>query len=136
MAGKRPRQTNPQETLVAEVSDHSLLRRFRRGNQDAATALYLRYAGRLRAFAESKFTLSLARRIDAEDIVQSVFRSFFQHAKRGLYDVPAGEELWKILLVIALNKIRTQLTFHRAAKRDVRVTSGSQSLASFLECTS
>jgi len=36
--------------------------------------------------------------------------------------VPPGEDLWKLLLVIALNKIRARGTFHRAAKRDVRRT--------------
>ena len=41
---------------------------------------------------------------------------------QGDYDVPPGEELWGLLLVIALNKIRTEETFHRAAKRDVRLS--------------
>ena len=34
---------------IEERSDRSLLRRLRRGEDDAATALYLRYAHRLRA---------------------------------------------------------------------------------------
>ena len=34
--------------------------------------------------------------------------------------MPAGEELWKLFLVIALHKIRNQGNFHHAAKRDVR----------------
>jgi RNA polymerase sigma-70 factor (ECF subfamily) len=134
MAQKPLRRGDPKAALEAGQSDHSLLRRFRLGSEDAATALYFRYANRLRALAESKFPTKLARRVDAEDIVQSVFRSFFQHAKRGLYDVPAGEELWKILLVIALNKIRSQMIFHRAAKRDVRrVASSDESVESSLE---
>src|SRR5262249_12633917 len=56
------------------------------------------------------------------DIVQSVFRSFFRVANTGVYDVPAGEDLWRLLLTIALSKVRAQVEFHRAAKRDVRVT--------------
>ena len=42
--------------------------------------------------------------------------------EEGDYDVPPGEELWGLLLVIALNKIRTEETFHRAGKRDVRLS--------------
>jgi RNA polymerase sigma-70 factor, ECF subfamily len=103
-------------------SDHSLLQRFRHVSEDAAMQLYLRYAQRLRALAESQCSPELMRRVDVEDIVQSVFGSFFRRAGQGYYDVPAGEELWKLLLVIALNKIRTKGAFHRAAKRDVRRT--------------
>jgi RNA polymerase sigma-70 factor (ECF subfamily) len=113
---------------TVEVSDRSLLRRFRGGDQDAATQIYLRYAHRLRALAQANCSRDLAQRLDADDIVQSVFRSFFRGASGGLYDVPAGEELWKLLLVIALNKIRAQGAFHRAAKRDIRHTVAGEHL--------
>jgi RNA polymerase sigma factor (sigma-70 family) len=66
--------------------------------------------------------------MDADDIVQSVFGSFFRAASRGYYDLPAGEELWKLFLIIALHKIRAKGAYHRAAKRDIRLTSGSESL--------
>jgi RNA polymerase sigma-70 factor (ECF subfamily) len=105
-------------------SDGSLLRRFLDGNQNAAREIYQRYAHRLRALANSRCSADLANRLDIEDIVQSVFGSFFRAASSGYYDVPAGEELWKLLLVIALNKIRAKGAFHRAAKRDVRLTAG------------
>src|SRR3954470_24029280 len=88
-------------------SDGSLLRRLRVGSEDAATALYLRYASRLRHLTAANTSPQLARRVDADDIVQSVFRAFFDGAGQGLYDVPAGEDLWKLLVVIALNKIRS-----------------------------
>src|SRR4051812_26356333 len=104
-----------------ESSDHSLLRRFRRGSQDAATQLYLRYAHRVRALVKANCSAELARRVEPDDIVQSVFRRFFRRVLQGDYDVPPGEELWGLLLVIALNKIRTEEAFHRAAKRDVRM---------------
>jgi RNA polymerase sigma-70 factor (ECF subfamily) len=66
----------------------------------------------------------LARRIDADDIVQSVFRTFFRRAALGQYEVPAGGDLWKLLLVMALNKIRSVATHHRSARRDIGRTSG------------
>jgi RNA polymerase sigma-70 factor (ECF subfamily) len=103
-------------------SDRSLLRRFQGGQRDAATVLYLRYADRLHRLAENQCAPDLAPRVDAEDIVQSVFRTFFRRAALGQYEVPRGEELWKLLLVIALNKIRATGLHHRAAKRDVRLT--------------
>jgi RNA polymerase sigma-70 factor (ECF subfamily) len=109
-------------------SDRSLLRRIARGQEDAATRLYMRYADRLRRLAERQTGSELATRLDADDIVQSVFRTFFRRAGEGNYDIPPGEELWKLFLVIALNKIRTAGAYHRAAKRDVARTSGGRAL--------
>src|SRR5207302_10658754 len=92
-------------------SDHSLLRRFRGGSQDAATELYVRYAHRLRALVKARCSSELARRLEPDDIVQSVFRRFFRRVSQGDYDVPAGEELWGLFLVIALNRIRAAEAF-------------------------
>src|SRR5947208_1454870 len=78
----------------------------------------------------------LATRLDPEDIVQSVFRTFFRRAAQGHYDVPAGEEIWKLLLVIALNKIRAVGAYHRAAKRDVRQTAGGETFDVAIESES
>jgi RNA polymerase sigma-70 factor, ECF subfamily len=108
--------------LSDPISDRSLLSRFRVGHPDAARAIYDRYADRLRALARAKCSPQLTRRVDADDIVQSVFRRFFQAAARGNYHVPKGEDLWDLLLVITTNRIRTEETFHRAAKRDIRMT--------------
>jgi RNA polymerase sigma-70 factor (ECF subfamily) len=121
----------PPEQLVGSVqsaSDASLLRRLRSGQEDAATQLYLRYAHRLHALARSRSSPDLARQVDAEELVQSIFGSFFRGASSGYYEVPEGEELWKLFLVIALNKIRAKGNFHRAAKRDVRQTAGGEFL--------
>lgn len=107
---------------IENDSDHSLLKQYRRGFDDAPTQLYLRYAERLRSLAARESSPGLAARIDPDDIVQSVFRTFFRRAAEGQYDVPEGEEIWKILLVIALNKIRGLGDFHRAARRDMRRT--------------
>ena len=112
------------------LSDRSLLRRFRGGQPDAATELYLRYAARLRALAAGETAPDLAPRLDPDDIVQSVFRTFFRRAARGQYDVPEGEDLWKLFMIIALHKVRSAATFHRAAKRDVRATAASLTDAS------
>src|SRR5438128_859755 len=98
----------------AVPSDGSLLRKVRHGDQEAARLLYLRYAGRLRALARAKSSPELAGRVDVDDIVQSAFGSFFRGVFHGSYDVPAGEELWSLFLVITLNKIRATGAHHRA----------------------
>jgi RNA polymerase sigma factor (sigma-70 family) len=105
-------------------SDGSLLNRIRGGSEAAAGALYHRYAPRLVALARAKCGTDLAARVDADDVVQSAFASFFRGARTGLYSVPSGEEIGNLLLVITLNKVRAQGAYHRAGKRDVRKTIG------------
>lgn len=99
-----------------------LLRRCREGREDAATELYLKYARRLQRLADNQANGNMAVRIDPEGVVQSVFRTFFRRVSDGQYNVSGGEELWNLLLVISLNKLRTLATRHRAAKRDVSRT--------------
>jgi RNA polymerase sigma-70 factor, ECF subfamily len=105
-----------------EVTDHSLISRFQSGQAEAATAIYLRYAKRLQQLVHKQKGADLGKIVDDEDIVQSVFRTFFRRAAAGQYQVPHGDELWKLFLVIALNKTKKLGAFHRAAKRDVRKT--------------
>ena len=83
------------------------------------------YAQRLQLLARANTPDLLATRFDPDDVVQSVFRTFFRRAAEGYFDVPAGEELWQLLLVIALNKVRAWGKYHRRQKRDVRQTVGS-----------
>jgi RNA polymerase sigma-70 factor, ECF subfamily len=104
------------------VSDNSLVRRLRAGSETAADRLHDRYVARLRALARAKLSADMAGRVDADDIVQSVFRRFFQAAAREDYDAPAGEDLWDLLLVITLNRVRSEAAYQRAAKRDIRRT--------------
>lgn len=123
MAGTEPtNHSSDQAEPVILATDHTLLRRFQAGQQDAATALYVRYANRLQALARKQTSQQLSPRFDPEDVVQSVFRTFFRRASEGCYEVPVGEELWQLLLVLALNKIRKLGSFHRADKRDATRT--------------
>lgn len=117
-----PKPNQPEIDHATDASDRSLLGKLRSGDEDAAQALYMRYASRLLSLANRRTSAELATRVDPEDIVQSVFRTFFRRASAGQYDVPEGEELWKLLLVIALNKVRAQGNFHHAGRRDVSRT--------------
>jgi RNA polymerase sigma-70 factor, ECF subfamily len=106
----------------ADMTDHSLLQKLKDGHESAATALYQRYAGHLRALTARQSSAKLSARMDPDDIVQSVFRTFFRRVNTDQYEVPRGDDLWKLFLVIALNKIRNAAAHHTAAKRDVRQT--------------
>lgn len=100
--------------------DLALIQRLRVGEEDAATALYLRYADRILNLANYQTSKALSYKVGAEDIVQTVFRTFFRRASNGEYQAVEGDALWKLLLVIALNKIRKKADYYHAQKRDVR----------------
>jgi RNA polymerase sigma-70 factor (ECF subfamily) len=103
-------------------TDDALLRRYQSGDEAAATDLYLRYAPRLRALARQYCTPNYAGRFDADDVIQSVFRVFFHGARHRVYAVPPDGELWGLLMVLALNKVRALVGHHQAHKRAVRHT--------------
>jgi RNA polymerase sigma-70 factor, ECF subfamily len=105
-------------------SDHLLIAGARAGDEDAATQLYLRYAKRLTSLVKKQCSTDLARCAGVEDIVQSVFGTFFRRVNQGCYDIPEGDTIWKMLLVLAMNRVRTQATYCYAAKRDAHRTIG------------
>jgi RNA polymerase sigma-70 factor (ECF subfamily) len=109
-------------------SDATLLRRYRSGDEAAASDLYRRYAHRLRTLARQYCTPTYAGRFDADDVIQSVFWAFFHGARHRAYDVPPHGELWGLLMVLALNKVRDLVGHHQAGKRAVRHTASGAEL--------
>ena len=96
-----------------------LVDRLRSGDSRAADELFSRYVGRLLELARGRLSAKLARRVDAEDIVQSAYRSFFVRAQQGEYAIGATGDLWKLLVAITINKVRGQAEFHSAGKRSL-----------------
>lgn len=95
-----------------------LLQRFREGDEQAAAEIFDRYAQRLIALAASRISPALGRRVEAEDIVQSVYKSFFSRVSDDRLGVEEKGQLWGLLAAITVNKVRATARFHGAAKRD------------------
>jgi RNA polymerase sigma-70 factor (ECF subfamily) len=95
------------------AADHLLLARIGRGDRGAVAELYQRYAGRLARFVATR-TSGL---YDADDVVQSAFRTFIATSDNGHYHLPDGQDLWGLLVVIALNKLRSRGRYATARKR-------------------
>ena len=107
-----------------------LLKRFQEGDQTAANELFDRYVHRLIALAGSRLSETMRRRVAAEDVVQSAYRSFFMGAQEGKFEVSASGQLWGLLAAITLNKVRDKAKFHTAQKRNMNAeksTTTSQS---------
>jgi RNA polymerase sigma-70 factor (ECF subfamily) len=88
------------------------------GDEEAARQLFDRYAAQLVLLARKRISQRLAARIDAEDIVQSVFRTFFHRCKQGQFHFEEPDDVCKLLARITVHKTFRQIAFHRRAKRD------------------
>src|SRR5262249_31300306 len=61
----------------------------------------------------------LAGRLDGEDVVQSVFRTFFRRCARGDFQIDSSAQIWRLLVKITVAKARAQGRYHSAARRNV-----------------
>lgn len=104
---------------VLALNSQELLRQFQKGDSQAAAAIFDRYLLRLLALARSRIGPKLRRRIDADDVVQSTYRSFFVHAANDEYVLARAGDLWRLLAGITLNKLYGQLERHTASRRNI-----------------
>ncbi len=95
-----------------------LVERWRGGDQAAASQLYQRYVERLSGIVSGHLSDRLRARTDADDVLQSACRSFFRRVREGQFQFDEDEDVWKLLVTISLNKLRSQVRRHSAAKRD------------------
>jgi RNA polymerase sigma-70 factor (ECF subfamily) len=103
-----------------EASSVELLERWRAGDPRAAEDLFDRYTDQLIRLARRELPAGLAARVDAEDVVQSVYRSFWTDAQAGHYVLSRSGDLWRLLAAITVHKVQNQIARHLAGKRSVR----------------
>lgn len=96
-----------------------LLERCRRGDSAASAQLFARYAQRLTRLADQHLSRKLASRVEGEDVVQSVFRTFFRRVGAGEFHFDGSGQIWQLLVKITLCKARAQGRFHTAGRRAV-----------------
>jgi RNA polymerase sigma factor (sigma-70 family) len=93
------------------------VRRWGAGDPQAAELLFTRYGDRLTHVAEHHLSRKLAAREGGEDVVQSVFRTFFRRSAAGQFQIDTLAQVWRLLVKITLQKVRTRARFHAAKKR-------------------
>ncbi len=62
----------------------------------------------------------IRRKVDAEEVVQSAFRSFFVRQAHGQFELRDWDSLWSLLVMITLRKCGRQVRRFRGPRRDVR----------------
>lgn len=96
-----------------------LVDRFLDGDDSAATEIFQRYIDRLTRLARARLSLKLARRVDADDVVLSAWRSFFSGAKEGRLRIERSGDLWALLTRMTLFKLYRAGRRHRAGRRSL-----------------
>src|SRR5262249_55203707 len=104
---------------MTDLPSAELLERCRRRDAVAEEALFQRYAGRLLRLAQSRLSPRLAARLDAEDVVLSAYRSFFQLAGKGEIVLHESGDLWRLLARITVRKVCRNVRRHRADCRSI-----------------
>jgi RNA polymerase sigma-70 factor (ECF subfamily) len=89
------------------------------GEDDAAAQIVENHTDALVRVARQRIGNKLGQRVDAEDVLQSVYRSFFGRLQEGQYELQTGRDLWNLLVRMTLNKICRQATYHQRQKRDM-----------------
>jgi RNA polymerase sigma-70 factor (ECF subfamily) len=98
-----------------------LIRRVRQGEETAAAELVRTYEPEIRRAVRIRLTdPRLGRLFDSMDICQSVLANFFIRVAAGQFDLKRPEQLLKLLVTMARNKLRDQARRQRAERRDHR----------------
>jgi RNA polymerase sigma-70 factor (ECF subfamily) len=106
--------------MADDPSFDDLLIRLREGDQSAAALVVDRYTRRLVALARANLDRRILRKEDPEDVLQSVFKSFFHRCGLGQFQLDGREDLWALLVSLTLHKCGHRADYFRAAKRDVQ----------------
>lgn len=81
--------------------------------------IFERYAQRLTRFAQARMPPNTRGRFDSEDIVQSVFRSFYRRNQKAEFSFDESLDVWRLLVAMTYRKLLKQVRHHRTEKRDV-----------------
>jgi RNA polymerase sigma factor (sigma-70 family) len=106
--------------LAHDDSFTATLAGLRAGEADAARQVWDRFVRRLVGLAQTRLQAGLRGKVDAEDVVQSVFASFFARHTQGCFELASWDDLWSLLVVLTLRRCGRKARHFHAGRRDVR----------------
>lgn len=107
--------------MSVELSFLELVRRVRAGDAEASAELVRRYEPAIRVAVHGRLNdPGLRRMLDSMDICQSVLGNFFVRASAGEFELSTSDQLLKLLVTMARNRLTDHALRHRAARRDYR----------------
>jgi RNA polymerase sigma-70 factor (ECF subfamily) len=116
---------------MADASEQSVVwvRRLAAGEDEIVHEFWDRYGESLQRLAKSRMAPALQQRVGPDDIVGSVCRTFFRRARKGEFEIPGTDQLWRLLCAITLTKVRQHARFNYAIQRtpELEVPLGDES---------
>jgi len=107
--------------MSAHPSFDNLMAQLRDGQNEAAAQVFQRYANRLIELARRQLDPKLLQKVDPEDVMQSVFRSFLIRNAAGQFaEFQSWENIWAMLVVMTQRKCGRRTDYFHTARRDVR----------------
>jgi RNA polymerase sigma-70 factor (ECF subfamily) len=107
--------------MTPETPFDELMARVRAGDAAAAAELVRAYEPAIRAAVRGRMGDPRLRRLfDSADVCQTVLATFFARVALGEYRLDSADDLVRLLVTIARNKLVKQVTRHRRARRDYR----------------
>lgn len=106
------------------LSFGELQAQLRRQDPEAAAAVFHRYRLRLIGLARKRLDGRLRRKLDPEDVVQSVFRTFFRRLGEGQFDLGGWDSLWSLLTCVTVRKCGSWNDFFHAQVRNIEREAG------------
>jgi RNA polymerase sigma-70 factor, ECF subfamily len=97
----------------------ALITKLRQGDNEAAREVYQRFAHRLIGLAHQKMGTKLQRKIDPEDVAQSVLKSVILRLGEGQFDIGDWDGLWGLLVQFTLHRCMRWAEHYQAGMRDL-----------------
>ncbi len=97
-----------------------IIERLERGDEQAANEIFSRFSHRLIALTRTRLDTAILNKVDPEDVVQSVFRSFFTRQAEGQFEFANWDSMWGLLAKLTLRKCGRRTENLLAACRDIR----------------
>jgi RNA polymerase sigma-70 factor (ECF subfamily) len=99
--------------MSENLSFHDLIGRVRARDAQAAEELVRRYESSIRLVVRRRLAAAGLRRVlESMDICQSVLGSFFVRVALGQFELETPEQLRRLLVTMALNKVRNHARKH------------------------
>jgi RNA polymerase sigma factor (sigma-70 family) len=105
---------------AGDSTSRELIERWRGGDERAADELYRRYGEQLLRLVGNHLSARHGAQFDAEDVLQTTFRTLFRRTKRGEFQFDQDSDVYKLLVTIALNKLRRRVRALDTQKRNIR----------------
>ena len=106
--------------MAQDSSFVDLMTRLRAGDQEAAAQVFHRYAHQLISLARHRLDQVITRKVDPEDVLQSVFRTFFRRHADGKFKLDGWKNVWGMLAIITVRKCAHANRHYRTQACDAR----------------